>query len=331
MRSFVIAALAALVSLSVSGSDGARAQARVGVVASILPVHSLVAGVMEGAGRPYLLVPGGASPHSFALRPSDARQLEQAQAVFWIGPTLETFLERPLDALAQKADVVALSGAEGVRRLPFREGGPWEAHSHGAEDKDAHHDGEEREHDHDHDHDHGHGDHDHGMDAHVWLDPLNAIAFVKTIAHVLGHIDPAGTALYEANAERLVAKLKALDSDLRQMLAPVQGKPYIVFHDGYQYFEARYGLTPSGSVTVSPELSPGAKRLVGIRSRIKEEAAICVFAEPQFEPKLVRTVIERTGARTATLDPLGAALEPGPDAYFQLMRNLAKDLAACLE
>jgi zinc transport system substrate-binding protein len=293
-------------------------------------VHSLVAGVMEGAGTPHLLVPGGATPHSFALRPSDARRLEQAAAVFWIGPSLETFLERPVAALARKATVVALIDADGVTRLPFREGGPWDAHDDDAEKaasgkeaapKDGH------GHGHGHEHEHAHE----GADGHAWLDPRNAMAMARAIARTLGQADPANKARYDANAARLVSRLQGLDAALATTLAPAKGRPYIVFHDAYQYFEARYGLTPAGSITVSPEVTPGAKRLAEIRARIKKASAVCVFAEPQFEPKLVRTVIQGTDARTATLDPLGAQLPPGPDAYFRLLQDLANDLRSCLK
>ena len=343
MRFIVIAALALLVPWAAAPA-GAGTKPEAAVVASILPVHSLVAGVMEGAGKPYLLVPGGMSPHSFALRPSDARRLEAAQAVFWIGPAMETFLERSLKALAQDAEVVSLAGAEDVKLLRLREGGPWAAHDHdsGAA-KDGHRDAAKHEDEHrnnehagegDRSHSRDHGDNqgnvDYAIDAHVWLDPLNAVAFVEAIAHALGQVDPANRAIYEANAERVADKLRALDAELQRKLAAARGTPYIVFHDAYQYFEARYGLRPAGSITGSPEMSPGARRLVEIRDRIRSANAVCVFAEPQFEPKLVRTVIQGTGARTATLDPLGARLKPGPNAYFQLMRNLAQDLSTCL-
>jgi len=324
MRPVILAAAALAVSLSASLSIAARAEIQ--VVASIVPVHSLVAGVMDGVGTPHLLVPGGASPHSFALRPSDARKLEQATAVFWIGPSLETFLERPIDALARKAAVVALLDADGVKRLPFREGGPWEAHEHAEEKAPS---GKEAAHKDSHGHEHGHA-HE-GADGHAWLDPQNAIAMTKAIAQTLGHVDAANKVRYEANAARAIARLQALDTALAATLAPARGKPYIVFHDAYQYFEARYGLTPAGSITVSPDVSPGAKRLVEIRDRIRKTAAICVFAEPQFEPKLVRTAIQGTDARAATLDPLGARLTPGPDAYIRLLESLAADLTACLK
>lgn len=341
MRKLVIVTLALFVSLMPAAQAAAKSETA--VVASILPVHSLVAGVMEGVSRPTLLVPGGASPHSFALRPSDARRLEAAQAVFWVGPAMETFLVRPLTALARGAVVVSLAEAEGVTRLSFREGGPWAGHDHdqGGDhkaDKDHEQDAahrDEKEHDHEHAkeaaHDREREHADHGIDAHIWLDPLNAVAFVAAIAEAMERVDPINKAVYAANAARITKKLRALDTELRATLAPATGKRYIVFHDAYQYFEAHYGLTPAGSITVSPERSPGAKRLVEIRERIRTEKAVCVFAEPQFEPKLIRTVVQGTGARTATLDPIGARLKPGPDAYFTLMRNLAKDLTACLD
>jgi zinc transport system substrate-binding protein len=334
VRHLIIAVLAVFISAGAPAVGEARSKPAVEAVVSILPLHSLVAGVMQGVAEPYLLVPGGASPHSFALRPSDARRLDRAQVVFWVGPTLETFLERPLAALARDAVVVEMSELGDIALLPFREGGAWEAHDHGhdgtadrahedrpgdrEDDRHAEHPGEHRE------------DHDRPVDAHLWLDPMNAIAFVRTAAATLGRIDPGNKARYDLNAGAVVQRLQALDAALRTQLAPMHGKPYIVFHDAYRYFENRYGLTPAGAITVSPELAPGAKRLVEIRGRIREEAAICVFAEPEFEPKLVRTLVQGTEARTATLDPLGARLDAGPDAYFQLMRNLARDLVGCL-
>ena len=316
----------------------AAANKGIAVVASILPVHSLVSGVMEGTGKPHLLVPGGASPHSFALRPSDARQLDAAKVVVWVGPSMETFLVRPLNALARNAEVVTLMDVDGVTRLTFREGGPWDEHDH--DHGHGHAQGEAQGHDHAHEHAHekehghdhaGHEHADHETDAHIWLDPQNAVVFVGAIAKAMAEADPENKEVYTRNAGLLTKKLEALDAELRKSLAPAHDKPYIVFHDAYQYFEKRYDLHPAGSITVSPELSPGAKRLSEIRERILKDKAVCVFAEPQFEPKLVRTVIDGTGARTATLDPIGAGLKPGPNAYFQLLRNRAKNLTDCLD
>lgn len=150
------------------------------------------------------------------------------------------------------------------------------------------------------------------------------------IAAALGRADPANRARYEANAARLVARIEALDARLMAALAPAKGKPYIVFHDAYQYLESRYGLTPAGSITVSPELSPGARRLSEIRARIAGAQAICVFAEPQFEPRLVASLVQGTQAKTSSLDPEGGRVAPGPDAYFQVMTRIADSLTGCL-
>jgi zinc transport system substrate-binding protein len=165
---------------------------------------------------------------------------------------------------------------------------------------------------------------------HIWLDPINAKAMVSAIAAALGDADPGRAAVYAANAERLRARLDRLDAELAADLAPVAGRRYVVFHDAYRYFEKRYRLSPAGAITVNPARQPGARTVRAIRSRIIDLGAVCVFGEPQFEPALVATVIEGTPARPAVLDPLGADLEPGVDAYFTLMRNLAKSLVGCL-
>ncbi len=313
-------ALALGCALLCQASLPARGTEAPAVVATIAPLHSLVTGVMDGVGRPHLLLPGGASPHSYALKPSDARRLAEARVVFWIGETLEAFLERPLAALAGKARVIELLDAPGLVRLPVREGGVWETH----EDDHAK-DGTEN---------HGHAKDGHeahkGADAHVWLDPANARAMVAAIAAALAEADPANAGAYAANARAMNVRLDALDTRIAARLASVKERPYIVFHDAYQYFERRYGLRPAGAVTVGSGRAPGARRRVELRARIRDSGAGCVFIEPQFEPRIAQTVVEGTDARIDTLDPLGAALTPGPDAYFALLDGLAEGLARCL-
>ena len=320
------------------------ASAEVKVVASIKPVHSLVAAVMEGVGEPGLIIEGAGSPHTYALRPSQAQMLEQANVVFWIGHELEAFLEKPLETVGANAKSIELIDAHDLVKLGFREGGAFEKHDHGDEaGHDDHAHSAETEHDHDktaevdHDHDHdkaaeaGHDGHDNGeFDAHVWLDPENAKAMVHEIEEALAEADPDNAATYEANAHAVSARLDALIADVSSELEPVKGKGFIVFHDGYQYFENRFGITASGSITVSPEVMPGAERITEIRARVQELGAACVFAEPQFEPKLVSTVIEGTNARSGTLDPLGAELEDGAELYFQLIRNMSTSIKTCL-
>ena len=287
------------------------------VAASIKPVHSLVAGVMQGVGEPILIVPGGASPHEYSLRPSDLRAINEAQAVFWIGPDLETFLIKPLANVADRVRAVALMEAPDLTVLPLREGGAWEPHAHGHGD-------------HKHDHKHGHGHGHAARDAHVWLDPVNAIAMVRQIVATLGEIDPDHQADYARNGAALIERLDQMNQRLAAELQPIQGRPYIVFHDAYQYFERRYGLNAVGSVVLQPEQRPGARRVAEIQKRIRDLQARCVFSEPQFQPALVETVIAGSDTRRGVLDPLGAELTAGHDAYFQLLQNLLDALRECL-
>ncbi|KAB2715643.1 zinc ABC transporter substrate-binding protein ZnuA [Brucella intermedia] len=304
---------------------------REGVVVSIKPLHSIVSAVMQGVGEPKLIVQGAGSEHVYSLKPSDAEAIEHAKVIFWAGPSMETFLDKPIDTLGEGAKVVALGDADGLTRLKFREGGPFEAHDHGHEGHDHAHD--DNKHDHaaeaseaGHDHDHGHGEYD----LHFWLDPQNGKVLATDIAKTLGASDPEHAAQYEKNARDYGEKIDALTREIASELEPVKDKPFIVFHDAYQYFENRFGVKAAGSITVSPEKAPGAARIKEIHDKIKSLGATCVFSEPQFEPKLVKTVIDGTEARTGILDPLGAELKDGPDLYPQLIRNLADSLKTCL-
>lgn len=309
-----------------AAADQARADAA--VVTSIKPVHSLAAAVMAGVGEPFLIVEAAGSPHSYTMRPSEARALQDADVVFWVGADLESFLAKPIAGLGGDARVVALAEAEGVRLLDTRSGGSWDGHAHDDEheDDDAHGHAEHDAHDDEHE---AHPSHD-GKDMHLWLAPDNAQAMVRAMAAALADADPANAERYRANAEATVARIAALDSELAERLEPVRQTPYVVFHDAYQYFERHYGLNAVGSITVAPGRNPGARRLYEIRERIVDLGARCVFAEPQFEPALVETVTEGTTARAGVLDPLGAAIPAGGDAYFILMRELAESLEGCL-
>lgn len=350
------------------------------VVASIKPIHSLVAGVMKGVGTPQLLVRGNQSPHDYSMKPSDAQALEKAEVVFWIGGDMEQFLTKPLGTLAAKASVVTLSKAHGLTTLKFREGGPFESHEdhddhdhdhdkdgheHSESDHDDHdhdkdghehseadhddhdHDKDEHEHaeaDHDHDHDkdeHEHDEHEHDeaehaghhhgeIDQHIWLDPLNAKALLHEIEEALSAADPDHAATYKSNAAAMAGALDALVAEVNEQLEPVRGRPFVVFHDAYQYFEKRFDLNAVGSITVIPDVTPGAARLREIQDKVKTLGATCVFAEPQFDTKLVDVVASSANTRAGVLDPLGSNLEDGPDLYFQMVRSMAKSARDCL-
>lgn len=305
MRNFLAAMLLGLV--VAMAATGRASAAQIDVVASIKPVHSLVAAVMEGVAAPELIVEGAGSPHSYSMRPSQAAALEQASLVFWIGPDLEHFLQQPLETLAADATIVTLERTPGLTLLPPREGGSFEPEAG---------------------HDHI-GTHE-AIDPHLWLDPENAKAMAGEIGKALAKADPAHAAAYQANVEAVTARLDRLEQEIGQKLEPVREKPFVVFHDAYQYFEQRFGLHAAGSITVDPQTSPGVARLREIRAKLMDLDAACVFAEPQFQSSLIRTATEGTGARTGTLDPLGAGLADGPELYFTLMRNLADSLVACL-
>jgi len=327
--------------LFAAGAAAARAEAP-NVVVSIKPIHSLVSAIMQGVGEPSLIVEGAASPHTYSLKPSNAAALQDADVIFWVGHGLEAFLEKPLESLSGKATVVELEDAPGLEKLPFREGGPFEAHTHeGEEGHDHAHEGHSHDTDgHDHAKEaegHGHGEeaghegHEHGeFDMHLWLSPENARAIAAEAAKVLAEKDPANAEAYNKNLAGLNDKLAALDKELAETVAPIKDKPFIVFHDAYQYFEHHYGVLAAGSITVSPETLPGAERLTQIRDKVRTLGATCVFAEPQFEPKLVNVVIEGTPAKSGTLDPEAATLDPGPDLYFTLMKSIATSLRDCL-
>jgi zinc transport system substrate-binding protein len=302
-----------LLALCLAATAPHRATAEPRVVASILPVHSLAAGVMAGIGEPRLLVPPGASPHGHQMRPSEAAALQEADLVVWIGEPLEGFLMKPLRSLGDKARSLELLEATGVNLLASREGGLWEP--------------DHAEEGHAHEEDHGHG----AIDPHIWLDPDNARAMVAAIAAALSEVDPANAAAYRANAARLDESLRALGAELRESLAPVRDRPFIVFHDAYQYLERAFDLMAVGSITVSPDRPPGARRVAELRERVRERGAVCVFAEPQVPTDLVATLVEGTGVATGELDPEGSiGIAPGEGAYAALMRRNAQALVGCL-
>ena len=280
---------------------------------------------MGDLGTPKLIVPPGTSPHGYAMRPSEARALQNADVTFWMGPDLTPWLGRAIKSLTGNAINVALSNSEDLVRHPFRTGATFDSHDHhdhadhGDEHKEAHKD------------DHAdHGDEHEGLDPHLWLDPENARILLDVISSTLAGLDPTHADTYRANAAQAKKAIAALTHELDVALQPIRGRPFIVFHDAYQYFEHRFNVDASGSVALGDASSPGPARIAVIRQKVQTLGAHCVFSEPQFRSKIITTVIEGTTARSATLDPLGATLKPGPELYSQLLRNLGENLLTCL-
>lgn len=287
------------------------------VAVDILPIHSLVSQVMGDIGKPDLIVRPGASPHGYAMRPSEARALQDADIFFWVGGELTTWLENAIEKLAGHAVSVALSETRGTTLLTYREGVTFE--THGRDEK--------------HGAVHKHGDgHDHeGFNPHLWLDPENARVWLDAIASELAKLDPDSASTYFQNARTGKDKLAQLISELSDQLAPLRGRLFVVFHDAYHYFEHRFQIEAAGAISLSDAADPGPARVAQIRNTVRDLDVTCVFTEPQFEPKLVATVIEGADARAGVLDPLGASLQPGSDLYPQLLSDLTAGLRACLE
>ena len=279
------------------------------IAVTVKPIHSLVAMVMAGVGEPDLLISGADSPHTHAIRPSEAKIIESAKLLFWIGPTMESSFAKPIAALAH-GKVMSMLEAPGVTVLPIRAAGDL-AEDQGQGQKDA---------------DEAPG----APDPHIWLDPENARAMTRAIAAALSAADPAHAQAYAANAAGTDRRLVAFEAELGDKLAPLRDILFIPYHDAYQYLERRYELTDVGAVTLSPERTPGARRIVQLRKTIAARHVRCVFTEPEFQPAIVRTLVAGTRAKIATLDPEGAKIVGGPDFYFILMRQVAESLRGCL-
>jgi zinc transport system substrate-binding protein len=316
------------------------------VATDIAPVHSLVAQVMGDLGEPALIVRPGASPHGYSMRPSEAQALDGADLVVWIGEGLTPWLEGPIGTLGDGAAILELMSVEGTLLHDYREGATFAAHDHSDDadhDHDHGHDKAEKAeaHDHDHDHDHDkaetaashagdHAGHDHsGADAHAWLDPANGRVWLGAIAAELSRLDPENAATYAANAAEGQAALTALEAELTAQLAPMADTGFVVFHDAYQYFEHRFGLSAAGAISFSDATAPSAGRIAELRAAVAEMGAACVFAEPQFSSGLVETVFGDS-VTVGLLDPLGQDIAPGPGLYPQVLRGMAGAFSTCL-
>ena len=295
------------------------------VVTDIPPVHALVAQVMGDLGAPELLLARGADEHDFQLKPSQAGAVADADLVVWIGPELTPWLDNALDSRPEGAAALALLRAEGTMRLAYGAAKDVEAQ------KDAH--GHEDEHGHEeeasavegHDHDHG------SEDPHAWLDPGNAQLWLGLIAAELGRLDPENGATYDANAVAAAERIAALDAELQALLAPVQGKSLVTFHDAYGYFVGHYGLPIAGSIALGDASSPGAARLSELRGELEAGGVVCIFPEVQHDPPLVEQLPEGTSVKIGgALDPVGSSLEPGPEAYAALLTGMARTISDCV-
>ena len=301
------------------------ANAELKVVTSIKPIHSLASYLMDGIGKPELIVDGYASPHGFSMKPSHAKMLQNADLIFWVGEDLENFLEKPLKSIAKKAEKIELIEIKGLQVLKFRERNIFDEHDHDDHGHDDH--GKKEEHD-DHDDHDGHEGHAHGeFDPHIWLDTMNAKAMLNEMAEHLIENDPKNEAKYKSNLDKA---LKDIDKLTIEVMTELNNSvSSIVFHDAYQYFEKRFNVNVLGAFTVNTDVMPGAEQLAEIREIIEHDKVACVFSEPQFNPDIINAVAKDMKIKTGVLDPLGATLDSGKDLYFKLIRNMSASFKGC--
>ena len=314
------------------------ANAELKVVTSIKPIHSLASYLMDGIGKPELIVDGYASPHGFSMKPSHAKMLQNADLIFWVGEDLEGFLEKPLKSIAKKAEKIELIEIKGLNVLKFRERNIFDEHDH-----DDHDDHDKKEDDHDdHDHDEhakkeehddhddhdGHEGHAHGeYDPHIWLDPMNAKVILNEMVEHLIENDPTNEAKYKSNLDKA---LKEIDKLTIEVMTDLNNSvSSIVFHDAYQYFEKRFNVNILGAFTVNTDVMPGAEQLAEIREIIEHDKVACIFSEPQFNRDIINAVAKDMKIKTGVLDPLGATLDSGKDLYFKLIRNMSASFKGC--
>lgn len=284
------------------------AQADVKVLTSIKPLQLIAAAVQDGVAIPEVLLPPGASPHNYALRPSDVRKVQSVDLLYWIGPDMEGFLPRVLNGRTLPS--VAVQDLPGLTLRRFAE----DSHSH-AEEADEH------------DHDHRPG----SLDAHLWLSPVNARVIAAKMAADLSAADPANAARYQSNLKAFDERLDALDLRLKARLAGIAGKPYFVFHEAFDYFEDAYGLKHTGVFSVAAEVQPGAQHVATMRTRLQEVGKTCVFSEPPLRPRLAETLVAGLPVKLAELDALGGYTPATAQGYEQVLEKLGNDLAGCLE
>jgi zinc transport system substrate-binding protein len=309
------------------------------VAVDIAPVHSLVARVMQDVGAPDLIIRSGASPHDYRLRPSEAKALQDANLVIWMGKELTPWMEDAVKTLSTEAAILTLLEKDETTLLEFRESVLFEEHDHDDHSDKDHAETEDQDHDDHDDHsdedhaeteDQDHDEHAHGAhDPHAWLSPKNAKIWLNLIAAQLSTADPDNASTYFVNAAAAVTEIDTLMADVSTMLDPIRGNSFIVFHDAYQYFETVFEFPASGAISLGDATDPSPARIARVQDRIQEQKIQCVLAEPQFKKGLVVTVLEGTDAKTSIIDPLGDALEPGPALYPQLIRNMAKTLVDC--
>ena len=314
--------LFSIIILFVFSSINAFATETTGVISTIQPINSLVSAVIGNTGKTISIIPAEQSPHDFKLKPSDVKVLQNSNIIFYVSNHLESSVTKVFKNLPKNIKLINLMEESGINHLAIRDNAAWERHDHHGDDHDDH-DKHGKKHD-------DHDDHEKEDDVHIWLSPDNAIKIVQKVNKVLSLYFPENSKIYNDNTTKFIDKIRNLKMELIKELSPIKNKPYIVFHDAYQYFEKTFELNAVGSVALEGDIASSPKQISFIKDKIIKSKASCVFQEPQFDSKLVKIVVEGTNAKIGTLDPLGVNITGNKDFYLQLLTNMAKSLKECL-
>ena len=314
--------LFSIIILFVFSSINAFATETTGVISTIQPINSLVSAVIGNTGKTISIIPAEQSPHDFKLKPSDVKVLQNGNIIFYVSNHLESSVTKVFKNLPKNIKLINLMEESGINHLAIRDNAAWERHDHHGDDHDDH-DKHGKKHD-------DHDDHEKEDDVHIWLSPDNAIKIVQKVNKVLSLYFPENSKIYNDNTTKFIDKIRNLKIELIKELSPIKNKPYIVFHDAYQYFEKTFELNAVGSIALEGDIASSPKQISFIKDKIIKSKASCVFQEPQFDSKLVKIVLEGTNAKTGTLDPHGVNITGNKDFYLQLLKNMAKSLKECL-
>ena len=327
--------LFSIIILFVFSSINAFATETTGIISTIQPINSLVSAVIGNTGKTISIIPAEQSPHNYKLKPSDVKVLQNGNIIFYVSNHLESSVTKVFKNLPKNIKLINLMEESGINHLAIRDNAAWERHDHHGDDHDDHDKHGKKHDDHDDHEKHGkkhddHDDHEKEDDVHIWLSPDNAIKIVQKVNKVLSLYFPENSKIYNENTTKFIDKIRNLKMELIKELSPIKNKPYIVFHDAYQYFEKTFELNAVGSVALEGDIASSPKQISFIKDKIIKSKASCVFQEPQFDSKLVKIVVEGTNAKTGTLDPLGVNITGNKDFYLQLLTNMAKSLKECL-
>lgn len=274
------------------------------VLATIKPLQLISQAITEGVIDTDVLLPPGASPHNHSLRPSDARNLHSADVIFWVGPTMESFLSRALP----KSDKVHTLAMMDIKGIKLRKNGSKESEVHNPDP-----------------------DPDHGeFDPHLWLSTENGRTMAKAMAETLIKVDKPNTQQYQDNLVVFLNTLDEADARNRELLSGVLEIPFFVFHDGYGYLQDQYHLNVAGHFTLNPEQQPGARHLSNLRTKLKEAGKTCIFREPQFQPAYIDRITEGLPVKVGVLDPMAEDIDAKSGGYARFINSLVDNIKDCM-